>query len=190
MLNDKSVDFLSDNLDCAIRVGGSRSGDRFRAAGGSAALRGGIAGAAGSVCTVKTPEDLCAAVDCDQHLYQRHVELFDDVSELPARVVITPRLSTDSLHVARNTVLSGLGVAVVSSWTVKEDIREGRLVHLLPSGNLRRYRCIWFIPGRAIIRRACGVSGDDAPGHAGGRRDEKARAAAIKKPTRRSAFLI
>jgi DNA-binding transcriptional LysR family regulator len=36
------------------------------------------------------------------------------------------------LYVARNTVLTGLGVAVVSSWIVDDDIREGRLVHLLP----------------------------------------------------------
>ena len=27
---------------------------------------------------------------------------------------------------------TGLGVAVVSSWTVHDDIREGRLVHVLP----------------------------------------------------------
>ncbi len=48
------------------------------------------------------------------------------------QVPITPRLSTDSLYVARNTALTGLGVAVVSSWTVQDDKREGRLVHLLP----------------------------------------------------------
>lgn len=60
------------------------------------------------------------------------MDLFDGLSMQPRRIAITPRLSTDSLHVARNTVLTGLGVAVVSSWTVKEDIREGRLIHLLP----------------------------------------------------------
>jgi len=47
-------------------------------------------------------------------------------------VAIAPRLSTDSLYVARKSALTGLGVAVVSSWTVEADIREGRLVHLLP----------------------------------------------------------
>ena len=60
------------------------------------------------------------------------MELFHDASPATARVAITPRLSTDSLYVARNTALTGLGVAVVSSWTVQDDIREGRLVHLLP----------------------------------------------------------
>lgn len=60
------------------------------------------------------------------------MELFHDASSAPARVTITPRLSTDSLYVARNTAFTGLGVAVVSSWTVQDDIQEGRLVHLLP----------------------------------------------------------
>lgn len=134
MLNDKSVDFLSDNLDCAIRVGAEIDpatvsvllAEVPRCVVASPELLAQFA-------PVKTPEDLSAlpwiAINT---FYQRHVELFDGVSELPARVAITPRLSTDSLHVARNTVLSGLGVAVVSSWTVKEDIQEGRLVHLLP----------------------------------------------------------
>ncbi len=81
---------------------------------------------------VKTPEDLQAlpwiAIST---FYQRHIELFDGSAQ-PMRIAITPRLSTDSLYVARNTVLTGLGVAMVSSWTVKEDIEEGRLIHLLP----------------------------------------------------------
>jgi len=82
---------------------------------------------------VNTPEDLqqfpWIAISS---FYQRHVELFHDASSATARIAITPRLSTDSLYVARNTALTGLGVAVVSSWTVQDDIREGRLVHLLP----------------------------------------------------------
>ena len=103
---------------------------------------------------VKTPEDLqqlpWIAISS---FYQRHVELFHDASSAPARVTITPRLSTDSLYVARNTALTGLGVAVVSSWTVQD-------------------------------------SGADAEDNAGGHRNEKAPATAIKKPTRRSAFSL
>ncbi|MEL2282422.1 LysR substrate-binding domain-containing protein, partial [Klebsiella pneumoniae] len=36
------------------------------------------------------------------------------------------------LYVARNTALAGLGGAIVSSWTVGEDIAAGRLVELFP----------------------------------------------------------
>ena len=133
MLNDKSVDFLSDNIDCAIRVGAEvdpatvsvQLAEVPRSVVASPALLARFP-------KVSKPEDLQAlpwiAIST---FYQRHVELFDGAAQ-PTRIAITPRLSTDSLYVARNTALTGLGVALVSSWTVKEDIQEGRLIHLLP----------------------------------------------------------
>lgn len=134
MLNDKSVDFLSDNLDCAIRVGADIDpatvsvllAEVPRSVVASPALLAQFP-------AVRTPDDLARlpwiAINT---FYQQHIELFDGMSPQPTRIAITPRLSTDSLYVARNTVLTGLGVAVVSSWIVDDDIREGRLVHLLP----------------------------------------------------------
>jgi DNA-binding transcriptional LysR family regulator len=134
MLNDRSADFLGDNLDCAIRVGVEVDpatvsvllAEVPRSVVASPALLARFP-------TVNAPEDLqqfpWIAISS---FYQRHVELFHEASPATARVAITPRLSTDSLYVARNTALTGLGVAVVSSWTVQDDIREGRLVHLLP----------------------------------------------------------
>lgn len=133
-LNDRSVDFLSDNIDCAIRVGAE-----IDPATVSVLL------AEVPRCVVATPallaqysvpekpDDLSALPWIALNtFYQQHIELFDGNSPQPARVAISPRLSTDSLYVTRNTALNGLGVAVVSSWTVEEDIRAGRLVHLLP----------------------------------------------------------
>ncbi len=133
MLNDKSVDFLSDNIDCAIRVGAEvdpatvsvQLAEVPRSIVASPALLARFP-------KVSKPEDLQAlpwiAIST---FYQRHVELFNGAAQ-PTRIAITPRLSTDSLYVARNTALTGLGVALVSSWTVKEDIQEGRLIPLLP----------------------------------------------------------
>jgi len=133
MLNDKSVDFLSDNIDCAIRVGAEvdpatvsvQLAEVPRSVVASPALLARFP-------KVSKPEDLQAlpwiAIST---FYQRHVELFDGAAQ-PTRIAITPRLSTDSLYVARNTALTGLGVALVSSWTVKEDIEQGRLIPLLP----------------------------------------------------------
>lgn len=133
MLNDKSVDFLSDNIDCAIRVGAEvdpatvsvQLAEVPRSIVASPALLARFP-------KVSKPKDLQAlpwiAIST---FYQRHVELFDGAAQ-PTRIAITPRLSTDSLYVARNTALTGLGVALVSSWTVKEDIQEGRLIPLLP----------------------------------------------------------
>ena len=134
MLNDRSADFLSDNIDCAIRVGAE-----IDPATVSVLL------AEVPRCIVASPELLSrfAPVDTPDDLsalpwvalntfYREHIELFEGESSQPLRIAISPRLSTDSLYVARKSALTGLGVAVVSSWTVEEDIHEGRLVHLLP----------------------------------------------------------
>ena len=134
MLNDRSVDFLSDNIDCAIRVGAE------------------VDPATVSVLLAEVPRSVVAspallanypAVNAPQALsalpwialssfYTRHIELYTAGETQPVRVAISPRLSTDSLYVARNCALAGLGVAAVSSWTVEEDIRAGRLVALIP----------------------------------------------------------
>lgn len=134
MLNDKTADFLSDNIDCAIRVGAE------------------VDPATVSVLLAEVPRSLVAApslvaslpqLDEPEQLsalpwiaistfYQHQVMLSHRQGLQTATFAISPRLSTDSIYVARNTALAGLGVAIVSSWTVEEDIREGRLVELLP----------------------------------------------------------
>jgi DNA-binding transcriptional LysR family regulator len=63
--------------------------------------------------------------------YQHEVELqHQEDSREPFGIV--PCLSTDSVYVARNTALAGLGAAIVSSWAVTEDIAAGRLIELFP----------------------------------------------------------
>lgn len=134
VLNDSSVDFLGDNLDCAIRVGADVD---------PATVSVLLAEVPRSV--VVSPELLARAPAINQPeelealpwvaistFYQRHIELFNSESNQARRLTIAPRLSTDSLYVARKTALTGLGAAVVSSWAVKEDIQAGRLVHVLP----------------------------------------------------------
>ena len=133
-LNDRSVDFLSDDIDCAIRVGAEVDpatvsvllAEVPRSVVASPALLAQF--------TVPAhPDDLSALPWVAlSTFYHQHIELFKRGEKEPTRVAISPRLSTDSLYVARNTALMGLGITAVSSWTVEEDIREGRLVHLLP----------------------------------------------------------
>ncbi len=134
MLNDNTVDFLSDNIDCAIRVGAEGgSGHGIRAAGGSAALRGGFPELLAKYPPLTSLEALSGlpwiAINT---FYQHEVRLRHLESGQIVSTAITPCLSTDSLYVARNTALAGLGVAMVSSWTVVEDIAAGRLIELFP----------------------------------------------------------
>lgn len=134
MLNDKTVDFLSDNIDCAIRVGAEIDpatvsvllAEVPRSVVATPALLVQFA-------TITVPEQLSSlpwiAVNT---FYQHTVSLTRRDSREPVTFPITPRLSTDSIYVARNAALAGLGVVVVSSWTVTEDIAQGRLVELVP----------------------------------------------------------
>ncbi|TAT59573.1 LysR family transcriptional regulator, partial [Enterobacter cloacae] len=92
MLNDRSADFLGDNLDCAIRVGVEVDpatvsvllAEVPRSVVASPALLARFP-------AVNTPEDLqqlpWIAISS---FYQRHVELFHDASPATARVAITP----------------------------------------------------------------------------------------------------
>lgn len=133
MLNDKTVDFLSDNIDCAIRVGAEVDpatvsvllAEVPRSVVASPALLAQFA-------SIAVPEQLSSlpwiAVNT---FYQHNVPLSHQHSREPVTFPITPRLSTDSIYVARNAALAGLGVVVVSSWTVTEDIAQGRLVELV-----------------------------------------------------------
>lgn len=132
MLNDKTVDFMSDNIDCAIRVGAE-----VDPATVSVLL------AEVPRCTVASPALLARYPEITHPqmlstlpwiaistFYQHEVTLWHQTESITFSLV--PRLSTDSLYVAKNAALAGLGVAVVSSWTVEEDIAQGRLIELLP----------------------------------------------------------
>lgn len=134
MLNDKTVDFLSDNIDCAIRVGAE------------------VDPATVSVLLAEVPRSLVVAPDLlsrypalaiPQDLsrlpwvaistfYQHEVELQHQEDSRELSFGIVPCLSTDSVYVARNTALAGLGAAIVSSWAVTEDIAAGRLIEPFP----------------------------------------------------------
>jgi hypothetical protein len=69
MLNDKTVDFLSDGIDCAIRVGAEVDPATVSVLLAEVPQRGGIPIAAGELAAVKRAAgDVVAAVDSHQHL--------------------------------------------------------------------------------------------------------------------------
>jgi Transcriptional regulator len=135
MLNDKTVDFMSDNIDCAIRVGAE-----VDPATVSVLL------AEVPRCTVASPQLLAQfqAIERPEVMselpwvaistfYQHEVMLRHSTTGENVTFSLVPRLSTDSLYVAKNAALAGLGVAIVSSWTVENELAQGRLVELLPA---------------------------------------------------------
>ncbi|MBR9883535.1 MAG: LysR family transcriptional regulator [Oceanospirillales bacterium] len=134
MLNDHSPDFINDGLDCAIHVGDIHD---------SSAV---------AVLLAEVPRIVVAS----PALLARHraLEEVEDLASLPwvalstfyrnslalqseqhqrsCELTFTPKLCTDSLYALRNAILSGIGVGVVSSWIVTDDIASGKLVRLFP----------------------------------------------------------
>ena len=101
-LNDRSVDFLSDDIDCAIRVGAEVDpatvsvllAEVPRSVVASPALLAQFTAPA-------HPDDLSALPWVAlSTFYHQHIELFKRGEKEPTRVAISPRLSTDSLYVA------------------------------------------------------------------------------------------
>ncbi|WP_238158660.1 LysR family transcriptional regulator [Trabulsiella odontotermitis] len=133
MLNDKSVDFLSDNIDCAIRVGAEVDpatvsvllAEVPRSMVATPALLARYP-------AITTPEQLSALPWVAINTFYQHDVTLHQANGESRTVDIVPRLSTDSIYVARNTALANTGVVIISSWMVEEDIREGRLVEILP----------------------------------------------------------
>lgn len=136
MLNDRTPDFISEDIDCAIQVGNVADPSMV------AFLMAEV-----PRIVVATPELLqqtpvTQVSELGQlpwvslsTFYRNEVTLRHDADGRSESCMIAPRLATDSLYAVRKAALSGLGAAIVSSWVVKEDIAQGRLQQILPGWN-------------------------------------------------------
>ncbi|WP_426445101.1 LysR family transcriptional regulator [Siccibacter colletis] len=135
MLNDKSVDFLAENLDCAIQVG--VESDPANVA---------VLLAEVPRIVIASPELLARSPAVEEindlarlswvalnTFYRHEVTLTHADTGETVQVPISPRLSSDSLYAIKGAALAGLGAAVVSAWVVQEELAQGRLVNLLPA---------------------------------------------------------
>ena len=134
MLNDRTPDFIAEDIDCAVHVGTLTDPNmvavllaeipRIVIAAPSLLARH---AAVGEVRDLATLPWLALST-----FYRNEVTLHHDAEGETYQFGITPKLATDSLYALRNAVLTGLGVAISSSWMVQDDIAQRRLVNLLP----------------------------------------------------------
>ncbi|PKE28772.1 LysR family transcriptional regulator [Rahnella sp. AA] len=136
MLNDRTPDFISEDIDCAIQVGNVAEPSMV------------------AILLAEVPRIVVATPALlRQHpvsqvgelarlpwiafstYYRNEVSLRHDDDGRMESCAIAPRMSTDSLYAVRKAALSGLGAGIVSAWIVKEDIAEGRLERPLPGWN-------------------------------------------------------
>ena len=136
MLNDRTPDFISEDIDCAIQVGNVADPSMV------------------AILLAEVPRIVVATPEL---LRQHPVTRVSELAKLPwisfstyyrneftlkhdndgrmESCNIAPRMATDSLYAMRKAALSGLGAGIVSAWIVKEDIAEGRLQRVLPGWN-------------------------------------------------------
>lgn len=133
ILNDRSPDFIPEGIDCAIHVGAITDASMVAVLLAEVPR---IVVAAPSLLASHGPVNQVA--DLAQlpwvalsSFYRNEVTLNPLSTGEPFRFDITPRLSTDSLYAVRKAAINGLGVGMVSSWVVKEDLEEGTLLHVL-----------------------------------------------------------
>ena len=134
MLNDRTPDFMAENVDCAIQVGAPTDPSVV------------------AILLAEVPRIVVASPDLlDRHppieqveqlrelpwlaltsFYRNEVALQRVQDGQPVNLAITPRLSSDSLYAVRKAALAGMGAAIVSAWVVQEDLAAGRLIQLTP----------------------------------------------------------
>lgn len=133
ILNDTRPDFIAEDVDCVIQVGHDNDPATIKVLLAEIPR---IVVAAPSLLDkhpVSQLEELAQAPWVALSLFYRNeVVLRHGADGSMQHLNIRPRMATDSLNALRMSALSGLGVAMVSSWIVADDLACGELVHVLP----------------------------------------------------------
>lgn len=135
-LTSRRVDVLHDDIDLAIRTNFGSNEDS------SIIVRDVIKT---THCLVASPELLqgkiiehvtqindfpSIALGTQKQHYQWHLHNLEHHDEID--ILLQPRIKSNDLAGAYYAVLDGLGIADLPYLTVKEDIKAGRLIHILP----------------------------------------------------------
>jgi DNA-binding transcriptional LysR family regulator len=156
LLTDSVLDLVAQQVDVALRSGPRPSGDlviaklisteRRLVASSEYLARSGM---------VEEPGDLlkhtCLSTS---NAPQQQIWFFrDEGSNL--EVPIRPKIRTSSTLTLHRCVRDGLGVSLLVDWLVDEDIRNGRLVRLLPRWKIAAgayESAVWIVyPSRAYL---------------------------------------
>lgn len=133
LLHDGTPNFISDGIDCAIHVGTVE--DPAVVAVKMAEIPRIVVAAPSLLGDAPPPthaSQLAALPWLALRTFYRNDITLQHSSGEQLRLPLQPRISTDSLFALRNAALMGLGICVASAWAVADDVKAGRLLHLLP----------------------------------------------------------
>lgn len=153
-LSDQMRDLVSDGLDLAIRIGALKDSDlvatrlasnrRVLCASPEYLQRHGAP---------KKPADLakheCLLMAVSRDASDTWHLRGPDGEEVAVRV--QSRLKSNLGEVIRDAALGGLGISLHSTWHVCEDIRAGRLKHVLPDYHLPESGIYAVMPERRMV---------------------------------------
>jgi DNA-binding transcriptional LysR family regulator len=135
-LTDSTVDLIDAGADVGIRIGAL--GDSTLIAKKLAPHRRVLVASSvylGGRRAIKTPEDL-ASHECLAFALQPTGSWYyrpaGAAKTAPREIQIGGHLRANDSDTLRDCVLSGLGVAMLPTWVVCEDLRAGRLISILP----------------------------------------------------------
>ncbi|MCW2475717.1 MULTISPECIES: LysR family transcriptional regulator [unclassified Symbiopectobacterium] len=179
MLNDKSPDFIADNIDCAIHVGPAT--DPATVATRLAEVPRIIVASPTLLAQAKNAiEDIDALAALPwiaiRQFYHYDVTLSHSETGQSEHFSIVPRLTSDSLYAVRQAALSSIGAVIISAWLVEDDIRSGRLIHVLPQWQASPLPVFLLYPYAnyypARLRKFLALMRDAMPGLVGMRKPE------------------
>lgn len=149
-LTDATVDLIETGADLAVRIG-ALADSRLMAKRVAPLRRVLVAGSRylDERPAIETPDDLenheCLRFALESRGSWYHRPAGDEAAAL-GEVAVDGHLRTNDSETLRDAALSGLGVALLPTWLVGEDLRAGNLRRVLPAWD-------WFIapgPERAI----------------------------------------
>ena len=134
LLRDTRPDFIAEGIDCAIMMGiiddpslvALRLAKVLRIVAGAPSLLNGAEPPAHPSALARLPWMAFRT------FYRDEVALSHRDTGERYSFPIRPRFSADNLYALRNAAFAGLGAFIVSSWLVDDDIRQGRLLYLVP----------------------------------------------------------
>ena len=134
LLHDVQADFITQGIDCAIRVGEIEDQGlvavRLAEVPRILVAAPGLWGDGGPP---SEPQQLAALPWVAMPMFYRNqLDLVQNGSNRHERVQIHPRMSTDSLYAARSAARAGVGAVLISAWLVADDLASGRLCQLAP----------------------------------------------------------
>ncbi len=146
VLSDAFVDIVGEGFDVAVRIADLQ--DSSLVARRLAANHRVLCAAPSYIAHHGVPADL---QDLQAHrLIAHNADQWRLEGPLgPASVRIDSRLRTNSSEVVREAVIAGLGIALRSTWDVGPELRDGRLVRVLPEwGGSRKVAIHAVYPSR------------------------------------------